>query len=162
MSDSDEFKNCRQCGEQIKASARKCRYCGEFLSKELRDAQREARRPPKIPTLFKVWGALVLFVGGAGALSGFVLTRITRQSGDVYVGWLQVAVFLGVARVGVGLIRGKKAAVVGLFLFTGLGCLATFNALLADAQAGLILLGLMLVLCGPPIVMGLKHWQTLK
>jgi len=44
---SAEFKDCRFCGEPIKAAAKKCRFCGEFLEGEQRPRSRAGGARPR-------------------------------------------------------------------------------------------------------------------
>ena len=160
---------CPSCGEAILAAAKKCRFCGVWLDEAARERVRRLEAPKgDVPPALKVWGALLML--GAAALGAFALieavTVATTPLGSgpgVAAGFaLWALVFLVLGRLGLGLFRGQRAAVIGMGLLGAL-LLIPVIVMLVDASpdGALVWLGFDLVLCGVPVGTGAAAWRRL-
>lgn len=165
---------CRFCGEAILAAAKKCRFCGEWLDEAARATGRaRGEAPVDVPVALKVWGALVMaFCGLLGGLQAaqslyFLLAIAPRFGGGSAVGIsvstaFSVLIWLVLGRMGWGLWRGKRTAVIGMAIF-GVLMAGIAVPLLAsrDPTPGLIVLGFALVGFAPPVAAGVLSWRRL-
>ena len=165
-----DTQDCRYCGEEIKAAAKKCRYCGEFPDAGLRSRQRERTSgPAPVPLGLKIYGVIIMGLACLGILSGVINVILAppsfrgRIAGVFFVQLLFQVIIL---RLGLGLWRGQRSAVIGLCVIAGIGVLAGV-AILAmaggsgGATAGIVVIGVVAVIYGPPIAIGFASWKKL-
>lgn len=163
---------CRFCGELVRATAKKCRFCGEWLDESMRDVVRARGKDPAIdaPVLLKVWGALTMgfsvLVGGLQIVQGLYFMFAYGGSGmllGMSVGLMISLVSLIIfARLGWGLWRGQRMAVVGYALFGGLLFLLMGAMMLGGRSSEIVVF---LTVCAvaylPPVITGIVTWKRL-
>lgn len=169
---SDE-KPCPYCGESIKAIAKKCRICGEWLDEAARKQSR-GNTKARGPLVLQIWGGL-LMVGSAllGILStvqmvmlmGFALRGGPAPAPAVVGMVIGVAFYLAIFgfmfRLGLGLLRRQRAAVIGTGVIGAIFLL--LGAVLASKELapGLVLMAFVFVSCFPPVLVGILRWKEL-
>lgn len=168
------------CGELVLAAAKKCRFCGEWFDEALRETVRGRGQEQRhdAPIVMKVWGGLLMagsaMLGALQVLQAVMMAAMiapSRGGAGAMVGMF-VALLLSLAicgvfvRLGWGLWRGERNAVIGMAVMAALG-LGLAALLLADgtkgAQVGAaVMAGLTLVGCAPPTAVGIAAWSRLR
>jgi hypothetical protein len=173
---------CPMCGELVLAAAKKCRFCGEWFDEAARDEVRGRGQEQRqdAPLVLKVWGGLLMGCNalmGALLLVGCVITiaqlRAPSSAAGPQLAGFVIGTLLGCGlvlvmpalfiRMGWGLWKGQRSAVVGLGVLgvLGVGLCVVMVALGARTEAA-VMLGLTLVACAPPVVIGATTWARLK
>jgi len=123
----------------------------------------QAAVQPQVPIVLKVYGGLIMGFQALYLLALFAVLTLAVLNGQFPVlGAIPIAVTVVLFRLGLGLWRGQKQAVIGV------GILAALNlgfAGLVVVKGGLLfglLLGLQAcVLLVPPVVVGALNWKKL-
>jgi hypothetical protein len=146
---------CPTCEARVDGTAKTCRFCRARL--EPRPARVE-EPPAEPPGVMKLWGALVMIVNAL-----LLCLQVVRLAGShpVEIGFV-VAVHAVLIRLGWGLWRGRRIAVMGMGILFALAMAYGVAVLTSDPLGGAIFLGVMLVLFGPPIAAGVGAWDRLR
>jgi hypothetical protein len=160
-SEDRDREPCRHCGKSIKAGAAKCRHCQRWITKpadvwaderEERMAMQSEQGTGLLPTLLKIYGVGIIILASlslAGAVVNFSI--------------IAILVNIVIIRLGLGLYRAQRTAVIGLgilfllFLIGG-GVLVTSRS---GRELGLVLIVASFVMHGLPALIGILSWKRL-
>ena len=167
---------CRYCGEVVLTAAKKCRFCGEWLDEAMREVVRNHGQAPAVdaPVVLKVWGALLMALSGLLVglqvvsavyslyfLSGFGGFRGSMLVGTAISTTIGIVIFLIFGRLGWGLWRGQRTAVIGFAVFGGLVFALIFASSMRFRAVSLVPLAIAALAYFPPLVVGISRWRRL-